>query len=396
MRALRRRPEPLNRRLVVGTVYGAGILQGAAFVLVPSLGTILAAAPYHFSISAYGLLYFPEIGGAILGALGAGRLQQYAGSQGVLRTGLAANLLGMLLLVLASLSAGPLAYGAILLETLALGLGFGLTLAAVNHYAAALFAAAETRAVTVLNGLVGAATALSPLLLDAAERMGNWGVWPALLLTGFALLLFAPLPDHRPSRQAQGYQWAMLPFALAVLLYAICEGSLSSWAAVYVGGNAPAGHWGALALSAFWASMTVFRLLLAFVPQQRLSRRAQLTLSALAIGVGFALVGRVQGGAALVVAFALSGAACSIYYPYVMALGLAAWPQRQVGLAGLLVAALLTGEGIGSCAPGALQAWSSLSDIYLASALWALPLAALAAWLPRLAGHPPGRPKNSA
>lgn len=386
----------MNRRLVVGTVYGAGILQGAAFVLVPSLGTILAAAPYHFSSSAYGLLYFPEIGGAVCGALGAGRLQQHAGSQGVLRAGLAANLIGMLLLVLASLSAGPLAYGAILLETLALGLGFGLTLAAVNHYAATLFAAAETRAVTALNGLVGAATALSPLLLDAAERLGNWGIWPALLLAGFALLLFARLPEHRPLRQAQGHQWAMLPFALAVLLYAICEGTLSSWAAVYVGSKAPAGHWDALALSAFWASMTALRLLLAFVPQQRLSRRAQLILSAVAIGMGFLLVGRVQGGAALVVAFALSGAACSIYYPYVMALGMAAWPQRQVGLAGLLVAALMTGEGIGSSAPGALQSWFSLSDIYLASALWALPLAALAAWLPRLAEGTPGKPGKSA
>ena len=98
----------------------------------------------------------------------------------------------------------------------------------------------------------------------------------------------------------------------------------------------------------------------------------------------------------MVVAFALSGAACSIYYPYVMALGLAAWPQRQVGLAGMLVAALMTGEGIGSSAPGALQAWFSLSDIYLASALWALPLAALAAWLTRLAGHAPGKSETSA
>ena len=31
------------------TLYAAGILQGAAFVLVPSLGTLLAGAPYHYS-----------------------------------------------------------------------------------------------------------------------------------------------------------------------------------------------------------------------------------------------------------------------------------------------------------------------------------------------------------
>ena len=375
----------MNRRLVIGAVYAAGILQGAAFVLVPSLGKILTAAPYHFSTSAYGLLYFPEIGGAIVGALAAGRLQQRAGSQGVLHVGLAANLAGMLLLVLASLSAGRLAYGAILLETLALGIGFGLTLAAVNHYAAVLFAAAETTAVTVLNGLVGAATALSPLLLDAAQRLGAWGAWPALLLAGFVLLLFVPLPEHRPSSQAQGWQRAMLPFALAVLLYAVSEGTFSSWAAVYVGRGTAAGNWGSLALSAFWASMTVFRLALAFVPPRMLSRSTLLTTSAFAIGAGFLLVGSLHGSAALVAAFALSGAACSIYYPYVMALGLAAWPARQVGFAGLLVAALMVGEGIGSTVPGALQTWFPLAHIYFASALWALPLGALAIWLPRLA-----------
>lgn len=375
----------MKRKLVIGAVYAAGILQGAAFVLVPSLGKILTAAPYRFSASGYGLLYFPEIGGAIVGALSAGRLQQRAGSQGVLRVGLAANLAGMVLLVLASITTGHLAYAAILLETLALGLGFGLTLAAVNHYAALLFAAAETTAVTVLNGLVGAATALSPLLLNAAQRLGGWGAWPALLLAGFAALLFVPLPGHRPSSHPQGWQRAMLPFALAVLLYAVCEGTFSSWAAVYVGRGTAIGNWGFLALSAFWASMTAFRLALAFVPQRVLPRPILLTVSALAIGGSFLLVGGLHGHSSLVAAFASAGAACSIYYPYVMALGLEAWPQRQVEYAGLLVAALMVGEGIGSTAPGALQTWLPLAHIYLVSALWALPLAALALWLPRLA-----------
>ncbi len=375
----------MNRRLVVGAVYAAGILQGAAFVLVPSLGSILTAAPYGFSASAYGWLYFPEIGGAIAGALAAPLLQQRAGSQGVLRVGLAANLAGMALLVIASRATGTTAYTAILLETLALGLGFGLTLAAVNHYAALLFAASETAAVTVLNGLVGGATALSPLLLDAAQRYAGWGAWPALLLAGFAVLLFAPLPEHRPASQGPTWQPAMLPFALAVLFYALCEGTFSSWASVYVGRGA--GSWGTLALSAFWAGMTLFRLLLAFLPQRLVSRAALLAASGLAVGAAFLLVGSLHGQpAALIVAFALAGAACSIYYPYVMALGLAIWPQRQVALAGLLVAALMIGEGLGSTAPGALQRWVPLEQIYRYSALWALPLAGLAYALARRRG----------
>lgn len=375
----------MNRRLAIGAVYAAGILQGAAFVLVPSLGGILTAAPYNFSASAYGWLYFPEVGGAIVGALAAPLLQQRAGSQGVLRVGLAANLAGMALLVIASRAAGTPAYAAILLETLALGLGFGLTLAAVNHYAALLFAASETAAVTVLNGLVGAATALSPLLLDAARRYADWGAWPALLLAGFALLLVAPMPEHRPASHGQTWQPAMLPFALAVLLYALCEGTFSSWASVYVGRSA--GFWSTLALSAFWAGMTLFRLLLAFLPKRVVSRATLLTTSGFAVGAAFLLVATLHGRpVALVIAFALAGAACSIYYPYVMALGLARWPQRQVALAGLLVAALMVGEGLGSSAPGVLQRWHSLEQIYRYSALWALPLAGLGFALARRRG----------
>ena len=373
----------MNRRLVIGAVYAAGILQGAAFVLVPSLGGILTAAPYEFSASAYGWLYFPEIGGAIVGALAAPLLQRRTGSQGVLRVGLGANVAGMALLVFASQTAGSAAYAAIPLETLALGLGFGLTLAAVNHYAALLFAASETAAVTVLNGLVGAATALSPLLLDAARRHAGWGAWPAVLLAGFASLFFVPLPEHRPAARGPTWQPAMLPFALAVLLYALCEGTFSSWASVYVGRGT--GSWGTLALSAFWAGMTLFRLLLAFLP--RASRAASLVTSGLAVGAAFLLVGSLHGQpAALVIAFALAGAACSIYYPYVMSLGLARWPQGQVALAGLLVAALMIGEGLGSTAPGALQRWVSLEQIYRYSALWSLPLAGLGFALARRRG----------
>jgi fucose permease len=375
----------MNRRAQIAAIYGAGMLQGAAFVLVPSLGKLLAAAPYQYSAQAYGLLYFPEIGGAILGALAAGFLQRRAGSAAVLRAGLAINALGMALLVLASLTHGPTAYAAILVETLCLGLGFGLTLATLNPYAALLFPDNPTTALTVLNGLVGGATALAPLLLQAAARFGHWGLLPLVLLLGFLSLLFITPPEHRADASERAH-WGMLPFALAVLLYAIAEGSFSSWAQVYVGSTAHASAFTAtLALSAFWAGMTTLRLLLGLVPEHGNARRGLFVLSALGIGASFAALSQLTGSTALVAGYAVAGAMCSIYYPYVMAFGLKTWPQQSVSLAGVLVAALMVGEGIGSTVPGSLQSVLPLSGLYLGLSALALPLAYFAWTLPRRA-----------
>ena len=375
----------MSRRTQIAAIYGAGILQGAAFVLVPSLGKILAAAPYQYSAQAYGLLYFPEIGGAILGALAAGYLQRRAGSAAVLRAGLAINALGMALLVLASLTHGSTAYAAILLETLCLGLGFGLTLATLNPYAALLFPRTPTTALTLLNGLVGGATALAPLLLQAAARFGHWGLLPLMLLIGFTLLLLITPPEHRADASEHAH-WGMLPFALAVLLYAIAEGGFSSWAQVYVGSVAHASTFTAtLALSAFWGGMTVLRLLLGLVPEHGNARRGLFVLSALGIGASFAALSQLSGSTALVVAYAVAGAMCSLYYPYVMAFGLKAWPEQSVSLAGVLVAALMVGEGIGSTVPGSLQSVLPLSGLYLGLSALVLPLAYFAWTLPRRA-----------
>jgi fucose permease len=367
----------------VGVVYGAGILQGAAFVLVPSLGSILAVAPYHFSAQAYGLLYFPEIGGAVLGALLAGRLQQRTGSPAVLRSGLAINAIGMSLLVLASLTEGRLAYGAILLETLCLGVGFGLTLSTLNPYASLLFPDRPTTAITMLNGLIGAATALAPLALHAFAASGHWGMLPLFLLLGFAGLILIKPPAHKASPTGSMHR-GMVPFALAVLIYAVAEGSFSSWAQIYVGSAQHATQLQAtLALSLFWGGMTVTRLLLGLVPEHGPARRMIFIGSALGIGASLALLAMANDALFRVVLYAVAGVACSIYYPYAMAYGLRAWPRQDISLAGLLVAALMAGEGIGSLAPGSLHHILPLSSQFLGLGLLGLPLLYFAWHLPR-------------
>jgi fucose permease len=123
-----------DRSLFIGCIYLAGFLQGCAFVLIPALGNTLAAAPYHLSSSSYALLFLPQTAGAIIGAAVAGWVQRRLGMGRLFRLGLLANLLAMSLLVGAAYGGGQLAYALILAETLLLGVGFGWTLAAINHY----------------------------------------------------------------------------------------------------------------------------------------------------------------------------------------------------------------------------------------------------------------------
>ena len=363
-------------KLSTVAVYTAGFLQGCAFVLIPALGTILAAPPYRLSSSAYGVLFLPQTLGAIFSALSADALQKRIGSHGLFRTGVAANVLALLLLVGAAYSSGTLAHGLLLLETLLLGVGFGLTLAAINHYAALLFPRTAPMAVTLLNAGIGGATALSPLILHSIMAWTHWGVWPLMLAGGFGLMLILPLPVSAPQPgESPRWQVPMLLFALAVFIYAVCEGIFGSWANIYISVNKtlPA-HYGALALSLFWGSMTVFRILLALVPERIVAQRLFYLAAPLGMGACFATLPVLSSAWALVGVFAVAGAACSVYFPFSMSYGLAAFAGQQTRMAGLMVAALMAGEGIGSFALGPLQSLIRLEKIYLFSALLALPL----------------------
>ncbi len=362
------------------TVYGAGFLQGCAFVLIPALGRILSAPPYRWNHTTYGLLYLPEMAGAILSALGAGEIAGAFGIRGVFRIGAGANALAMGLLTAAFVAHGRLAYGLVMVESGCLGAGFGLTLAAANDYAGRLYPGSATVAVTLLNALIGAATALSPLILHFVARFGHWGWWPAILAAAFVLTALGPLPvQKRAHATRESWHRGMFLFALAVFLYAICEGSFGSWADLYISVDRGQGaRYGALALSVFWGTMTAFRLLLALIPERWVPRRVFFLAAPIGIGACFATISLLTHSGPLVAIFGAAGAACSIYYPFAMAFGLAAYPEQQTRIAGLTVAALMAGEGIGSFGLGPLQAFIPLSRIYFFSTAWAIPLMALA------------------
>ena len=60
---------------------------------------------------------------------------------------------------------------------------------------------------------------------------------------------------------------------------------------------------------------------------------------------------------------------------FMSAAGLARFPRQETQVAGLIVTALMLGEGLGSYGPGLLQRGLRLEEIYLLFALWGAPLA---------------------
>ena len=362
-------------------VYAAGFLQGAVFVLIPALGPILRAAPYRLSDAAYGMLYIPEIVGAIIAALAAGSVREHFGGAWLFRLGVLSNAAAMALLAAAYFVKGETTVVLLLAETLLLGVGFGVTNASINRTASFLFAGAATTAVTLLNAVIGGATAVSPLILEAIQKVWSWALWPGVLGGLWLLVLLLPKAEDIGKERSGLRAWhvTMLPFAAAVLVYAVAEGSFGSWVNVLVtvDHHLSTGT-GALALSLFWGGMTIARFALGAIPDHLLPRRKVYLMAPLGMGACFLLIPHIDSAAGLIGAFTAAGMSCGIYYPYSMAYGIASHRDEGTQMAGLLVGALMVGEGIGSFGLGPLQKIVSLGTIYSWSSVWALPLLWLA------------------
>ncbi|HUY41429.1 MAG TPA: MFS transporter [Candidatus Dormibacteraeota bacterium] len=365
-------------------VYGAATLQGFSFTLVPALATEFLRAPYGIDAQAFGSLFVPLTLGAIVAATAAPLLAKSLGMVAVLRLGVVANSLGLLALMTSAVLPHRAAYGLLLADTTALGLGFGLNFSAVNELASSLSPSA-TRSVTIANVLTGLGTAITPLLVGALAARGAWPIWPAVLVASFACVLvvsfaWKALPVTARARTRRPIPRVLVLFGVAALFYAFCEGAFSSWATTFVhidrGFSLGVGE---AALSGFWLSLTGARLAAAFATRSLHPRFAFATFP-IAIGIAFLLLPEWGSAPLLVSGFIIAGIACSIVFPYAMSLALAAMPDDKDRVASALVAALMTGEGLGTFAIGALRSSgdASLSEIYRWSATIAFALAIVA------------------
>jgi MFS family permease len=383
----------MAERTEVAAVYGAGVVQGVALVTFPAASAILTSPQYYnLTSSQYGAMFLPQALTAILAALLGAGMTRSLGAKRILLLGLVANLVSMLLLVLSQLAIGhgSLAYLMLLLATTSLGLGFGLTVPALNTLAAAFFPDRVDSAVLILNALLGLGTALAPIFVALFTGLGFWWGLPlcvAILLVG--LLVFSlslPLRAGEGGR-AEAHERLALPrrfwvFAAFALLYGIVETMNGNWATLYMTKSLGASTTAAsIALTAFWGMVTLGRLLFALIEDWLPERRTYVLLP-FVIALAFEILTRLQHGGVTqgILAFGLAGLGCSALLPLTISFGQKELIAVAASISGYIIAFYQMGYGVAAFGVGPLQenAGVSLSALYGWAAFVALALGALA------------------
>jgi MFS family permease len=369
-----------GRKKDIAAVYSAGLLQGLALVTFPAASAVFTSpVDYGLSNSQYGLMFVPQVVMAILASLLGGRLEHRWGEKRVFLTGLGANLASMALLVASRFLLGDhaVAFGVLLVATALLGIGFGLTVPALNTLAASLFPDRVDVAILALNALLGLGTALAPVLVALFVGLGAWWGLPlavAVLLAGL-LAFSAPLPlDAAGAAEAAVARsrrfWLFFAFAFG---YGAVETLNGNWAILYMKGvlHAPAAL-ASIALTLFWGAATAGRVLFASIDRW-LPARTTFRLLPWVVGLAFIATSLVPASAPGLGAatFALAGLGCSALLPLMISLGsrdaspgnLIAGYQIGYGLAAFGLEPLRTHAGLGM---RALFGYGSLLALVLA------------------------------
>ena len=376
-----------------GLVYTAGLIQGLALVCFPAASSILTSPTgYDLSAAQYGLMFAPQVVLAISAAALTPVLARRWTLQRVLLVGLAANLVAMLLLVVSQVPApSSAAYLLLLGATGALGLGFGSGVSALNTFAAALVPGREDRSVLTLNVLLGLGTALAPVLI--AVLLPNWWLLPLGVSVALVAAIGASLrirldPGASPARSAGGrvrlpgrFWW----YAAAVVLYGICETLFGNWSSLYLSGQRGLGvAVASAALAAFWACVTIGRVIVAVLPARIPPTAVYLVLPVLIVGADVA-VSAARTPVTAVLAYAAAGLACSAMLPLSVSFAGREFPRLGATSSGELIAGYQVGYGVAAFGVAPLTAATGLamSGVYLTGAAVALALVAVAAVIAR-------------
>lgn len=360
----------MPRRTEVLLIYATGLIQGLALVTFPAASSIFTGSHgFGFSNSTYGMMFIPQVILAILASSLGPRSARRWTLKNVLLSGLAADLLAMILLACSHwLEDSPgTAYVILLLATGSLGFGFGTVVMATNTYAQELSPGRENRAVLILNALLGGGTALAPLLVAIFLGLGAWWLLPTIVAVALAglLLVSAKEPLEAVAGEATG-SGGSLPagfwlFAAAVLLYGIAETLNGNWSGAYLTGERRVSAQGAsFALMAFWGMVTIGRIIFAAFSSRKTVSWIYIGLPAVLI-LAFQAIAHAGDEASGVVVFAFAGVACSAFFPLCISLSGQAFPQFAEATSGALVAFYQSGYGIAAFGVGPLRDFRGLS-----------------------------------
>lgn len=353
-------------------------MQGLTVVSYPASGTILRSQ-FGLSNADYGSLFIPQTIFTIVGSLVGGALAKRLGLQRLLVFALAASAGSALCLgSIVVMSPGQI-LPVLLIGTACMGLGFGLAAAPINTYPGLLFPERGATALVALHTVIGAGFAIGPVIVGALVSTGRWVAFPVTLLgVSLALLLSAlrvRLPEQTEAkvegseRRSIGPAWLGL-LSLIAVFYAFAEGTFSNWAAIFLHeARGVSESTAALAISGFWAGLTVGRLVVAWLVSFVKPEVVWLMLPVLMVAV-FLLLPMVSGPATGVAAFVLAGLSASAFFPLTVAIASDCYPDKTALVASLLTAALMVGVGAGSFLLGALRESLPFDTLYRVSAVY--------------------------
>jgi fucose permease len=194
-------------------------------------------------------------------------------------------------------------------------------------------------------------------------------------------------------------------FASFAVLYGVCETMNGNWSQSEMTSSVGASTTqAALALTAFWAMVTVGRLLFAALAR-RLPARMVIHVLPLVLVATFALTAALPDDAPWlgVAVFGLAGLGCSALLPLTISLGQNALTTMSAAVAGGIIAFYQVGYGIAAFGVGPLvDRGVSLADLYGWTAVAAAAMALLSLALTRgqtapghVHPHPPGRVRRA-
>jgi fucose permease len=397
-------------RAETGVVNLAGLVQGIVVVTFPAASTIFTSRHFYgLSDSQYGVMFLPMVVVGIVTSLLGARLARRISTKGVYLAGLACSLVAIGLLLISALfdSDQGVAYPLLLTGTAFVGAGFGLTVPVLNIYAAVFHPDSEDSAVLVLNALLGLGTVLAPVFVAVFVRLGFWWGLPVLsgMLIAGLLGVSARLPLRAGTPAAGGAGpgphrrhvprrfWA---YAAFIVCYGICETMNGNWSQLEMTRRVGASRAEAsLALAAFWAMITIGRIVFAALGRW-LPQRLTYRILPFVVVVAFVLTGHLSRGeaAAGIAVFALAGLGCSALVPLTISFGQEELTAMSGAVAGGIFAFYQLGFGIAAFGVGPLErAGVSLPVIFRGTAIVAAVMAGLSFLVVK--GVPFERPQRS-
>ena len=365
-------------------VYVAAAAQGIVLVTFPAASTVFTdPSEFDLSNTQYGTLFLPQVVTAIAASVAGAGLARRVGVKSVYLWGLVGGLLSMALLLLSAAFEGTAAaYPILLLATACLGIGFGLTVPALNTLTAAFNPTKVDPSILVLNALLGVGTVLAPVLVAIFVGLGFWWGLPvtSTILLAMILVVSVRLPldagvggsGSAPRQEKTRIPSRFWVFAAFAVLYGVCETMNGNWAQLDMTSELGASTTeAALALTAFWGMVTVGRVAFAFLRRWIPERWAYHVLPFLLSGVFvfIALLPSGEPGLGLL-AFGLAGLGCSALLPLTISFGQGELVVMSAAVAGGVIASYQLGYGIAAFGAGPLlDNGVSLPTLYGAAAV---------------------------